>query len=1228
MAVSIKPERQHDDNLIYLVKNDELLETELVIRLEQEKYCVQHFTQLSDLETAYEKQIPKAIIIDTIIRDGNVMDANVITRIKDRINVCPPIIFISDNDDFESRLAAARMGVSRYFCTPLDVEKLIRTLHGLIAQSTTNPCRALLIDDDKTSLEFYSIALRSAGMNVVSLSNPLEGLKVLNEFKPDILILDVYMPGCSGPELAHVIRQDDTWAMMPIMFLSTESNLDRQLKFMMNGGDDFLVKPVTSNHLVAAVTARAVRGRRNIELNIDLNHALRESKYQLITMDHHNIVSATDVAGRITYANDKFCEVSGYHRDELLGQNHRILKSGYHPKSFYETMWRTISQGEVWSGVICNRKKDGENYWVESTIVPFLDRNGKPYKYVSARTDITALRQSEDRLQRSQVFANIGTWDWNITTGELYWSDRIGPLFGYGDEVPETTYDNFLAAVHPDDRQPVVDAVNNCVEHGTEYNIEHRVVWPDGSTHWVHESGDVVRAEDGKPLHMLGVVQDIDTRKRTELALAERERQLLEAQSLAHMGSWQVDVINGELSWSDEIYRIFGYESDSFEPSVDAFNKAVHPDDLKRVRQSEKRAEQTGFHDVVHRIVRPDGKLRHVHELAQVENNANGKLLRMTGTVQDITERVLLEEKLAQQKKLLNMLHSSTTEFVVKGDIRKAMSNMLETLLELTGSEYGFTGEVIVGDDGLPYLKTHAITNIAWNPETQELYNKFEKNGFEFNNLNTLFGHVMTSRESVVSNNPASDPRAGGLPKGHPSMTSFLGVPIFYGNELVGMYGIANRGNGYDDELLKFLRPFDTTYGVMIHSKRMMEKEEFNRKALISAKEDAENANRAKSQFLSSMSHELRTPMNAIMGFGQLLNLETDHPLNETQQENVNEIIKAGNHLLELINEVLDLAKIEAGRIELSIETVVLSEVIAESLQLIAPLAQKRGIEIILRSNGIDNTLEEILHQQYAVWADHTRLRQVLLNLLSNAVKYNNENGKLIISCDHSDNNLTRINISDTGDGLTKEQQSHLFKAFNRLGAEQTDIEGAGIGLVITKNIIELMGGSMPGEGSTFWVELPSDSLQPERKVDAAAANNIPTNKQSFIKHENNQTVLYIEDNPANLRLVTKLLGRRPGIHMWSAHDPLLGLELAAEHKPDLILLDINLPGMDGFEVLKQLRQREATRVTPVIAISANAMPIDIERGIKAGFDDYITKPIDVIALLKAVDTKLSENQS
>ena len=375
----------------------------------------------------------------------------------------------------------------------------------------------------------------------------------------------------------------------------------------------------------------------------------------------------------------------------------------------------------------------------------------------------------------------------------------------------------------------------------------------------------------------------------------------------------------------------------------------------------------------------------------------------------------------------------------------------------------------------------------------------------------------------------------------------------------------------------------------------------------------AEKANRAKSEFLANMSHELRTPMNAILGFGQIM--EYDSTLSDDNKENVHEILKAGNHLLELINEVLDLAKIESGHIDLSLEPVGVFDIVEECLSLASTLADKRGIE--LSHTGLKGI---------TVRADRTRLKQALLNLLSNAIKYNGEGGSVRIEVSPSGNDRLRIRVTDTGPGIPAVRLSELFQPFNRLGAENSDIEGTGVGLTITRRIAGMMGGSVDvesevGVGSTFWIELPIESL-PEAELGyrQSAANN-PTSTRHIDAPRH--LMLYIEDNPSNLKLVTQILGRRKHIRLLTAHTPELGVQLALALQPALILLDINMPGMDGYQVLEVFKADNRLKAIPVVALTANAMPREIERGQKAGFSAYLTKPLDIAKFLSLLDHHL-----
>jgi PAS domain S-box-containing protein len=382
------------------------------------------------------------------------------------------------------------------------------------------------------------------------------------------------------------------------------------------------------------------------------------------------------------------------------------------------------------------------------------------------------------------------------------------------------------------------------------------------------------------------------------------------------------------------------------------------------------------------------------------------------------------------------------------------------------------------------------------------------------------------------------------------------------------------------------------------------------------ARAAAEKANIAKSDFLSSMSHELRSPLNAILGFAQLINSDSPPPT-PSQTASIDQILHAGWYLLELINEILDLAQIESGKLALSLEPTSLAEVMFECQAMIEPQGQKRGIKITFPQFDLPCFVN----------ADRTRLKQVLINLLSNAIKYNQANGTVVVDVDRAGSTPERIRVSvkDTGAGLPPDMLMQLFQPFNRLGQERKSEEGTGIGLVMSKRLVELMGGeigveSTVGLGSVFWFELNS-AAAPQLAVDRAEP---AANPQAQVQQGAPlRTLLYVEDNPANLMLIEQLVARRPDMRLLSARDGNLGIQLARANQPDVILMDINLPGISGTEALRILREDPATAHIPVVALSANAMPRDIEKGLRAGFFRYLTKPIKVDEFMHTLDVAL-----
>ena len=460
----------------------------------------------------------------------------------------------------------------------------------------------------------------------------------------------------------------------------------------------------------------------------------------------------------------------------------------------------------------------------------------------------------------------------------------------------------------------------------------------------------------------------------------------------------------------------------------------------------------------------------------------------------------------------------------------------------------------------------------------------------------------------------------------------YMVVPMIAGGELIGGLSFGGASAQFPPEQISIAREVATQLAIAITQARLYERvtrhaEELEQRvqertlALGAANEQlqqeiaerrraeekADHANRAKSDFLSRMSHELRTPLNGILGFAQLLEMES---LPADQEESVAQILKAGRHLLGLINEVLDISRIETGRLQLSLEPVPVGETLRGALDIVRPLAAQHGIA--LNAGAAD--------ERQHVLADRQRLQQVLLNLLSNAVKYNRTGGTVAVSCEEILGERLRILVRDTGHGISPDKLDRLFTPFDRLGAEGTGVEGTGLGLALSKHLVDVMGGTLDvtsqvGVGSTFAVELPLTAAPVEALEPRGGSPTVDP-----APPDARMVVLYIEDNLSNLRLIEQVLGRRPRTTLLSAMQGRLGLDLAREHRPDLILLDLHLPDLPGQEVLRRLLDEPRTREIPVLILSADATPGHVERLLAAGARAYLTKPLDVRQLLALVD--------
>lgn len=447
----------------------------------------------------------------------------------------------------------------------------------------------------------------------------------------------------------------------------------------------------------------------------------------------------------------------------------------------------------------------------------------------------------------------------------------------------------------------------------------------------------------------------------------------------------------------------------------------------------------------------------------------------------------------------------------------------------------------------------------------------------------------------------------GGAPGGPVEIQAIGNQVIYVEVNSLGMYGDEDG----DTSVGSAARQYIGSVGVIRDISERVQAQN----AMRMAKEAADVANQAKSEFLSSMSHELRTPLNAIMGFGQLLD-DPSNPLNEEQMNGLGHILEAGEHLLGLISEILDLAKIEAGRFHISLEKVEPQSAIEQCLLMTATLAERFDIGVVNNVKG--GTVPWVK-------TDLTRFKQVLINLLSNAIKYNNPGGAATVDWEDTGEGFLRIAVADNGPGIPLDKQGLLFQPFKRLGKEASAIEGTGIGLSISRELMTRMEGNIgftseEGKGSRFWIELPiAGSFDQESIIERSQediSDLVGLTDNSF---DTEKSVLYIEDNPANMQLMRRVFRRLPQCELLSAADAERGLAMIAEKRPDLVLMDLNLPGMSGLQALGHLRAQTTTRDLPVVAVTAAAMNVDRTEGLESGFVDYITKPFNVVDIVRTV---------
>ncbi|MDQ6638518.1 MAG: PAS domain-containing protein, partial [Pseudomonadota bacterium] len=871
-----------------------------------------------------------------------------------------------------------------------------------------------------------------------------------------------------------------------------------------------------------------------------------------------------------------------------------------------------------------------------------------------------------------------GIWEREIPSGEGRWDKHVFSFWGIDPAAGTPNYSEAIQRIHPEDR-----ARMNYVEstrRAGRYAQRYRVIQPDGKTRWIHSQWEVKNGPRGVPDRALGVMMDDTEAYDAARTLSDINAQLKLAVDLGKIAIWRHDLRTGRMHYSDLAFELLGMPPRPEGLSIDEVRSFIHPDDIPLVLASAEQAlasrEPT---DMEARYRRSDGTWRYVLTRRVVERNEKDEPIAFVGVALDMTERV---EHLRRAEELARRLDAAsraagvgiwtTTAEPGGADWNAQMFELFDRCEPPDPPTFGhwLRESVHPGDRGRVGREAYAYFISGDQPFDIE-FRALRKDASvrwivmraDIDRIHAgprrLLGIAMdvTERHRALDALREASQRAAlitshagigtweadvdgserwdaqmfhlrGLTPQERAPTRAERMALVHPDDVaVVLDGVADASAAQLPAAYEFrVRLPDGSYRWLAsRSAKVLDDsgrpgrrvgvnwdvtESKNAEIVRQQAALAEREIQAKSQFLSRMSHELRTPLNAVLGFTQLLQIEARKEGQAGQLAKLEHIRSAGDHLLSLINDVLDLSGLEAGEIRLSTQAVDLGQLVRQSLPLLQSLATQHGVEL------------ETGHVEGVASADPTRLRQVLINLLSNAIKYNRPGGTVVVESHAHDREAT-LSVRDSGRGLSAAQITSLFEPFNRFGVENEGIEGTGIGLTIVKALVDGMGGrieveSEPGHGTLFVVTLPAASASavtegaPERAAaafDLAAATSI----------ESSGTILYIEDNQVNVLLVEELVRAVGGLQVVSEATGAAGVERAVATRPDLVLIDLQLPDFDGYEVLRRLRADARTRAIPCVALSANAMREDIERGLAGGFADYWTKPIDFAVFIAAL---------